>query len=106
MRAGNLRHVIDIEDATGVPDGMGGFTDTYSAKYSGLRAGIWPTNAKERVENLKMGMSISHKIRIRYRSGIRSDMRVKFGTRYFNIISIINRDERNELIDMIADEVA
>jgi len=53
---------------------------------------------------MKQELEITHKIRIRYRSGMTSKNRIKFGSRYFNITSILNPDERNIMIDMFAVE--
>jgi len=107
MRAGNLRHVIDIQDATETPDGMGGVTVVWAAITNGanLRAAIWPLRGSERIEAMKVEVAISHKIRIRYHSGITAEMRIKHGIRYFNIKSIINPDERNIMVEMMAEEI-
>lgn len=107
MEAGSLRHVISIQEKTQTSDGMGGFTTTWAdvSGLSSLRASIWPLRATERLDNAKLELSITHRIRIRYRAGITPDMRVKFGSRYFNIRSIINPDERNKMLEFLAEEV-
>jgi SPP1 family predicted phage head-tail adaptor len=107
MRAGNLRHIIDIQDTSMVSDGMGGWVETWATISNGanLRAAIWPLRGSERIEAMKVEVAISHKIRIRYHSGITAEMRIKHGTRYFNIKSIIVPDERNIMVDMMAEEI-
>jgi SPP1 family predicted phage head-tail adaptor len=105
MRSGTLRHVIDIQDAAETPDGMGGFTTSYSDIYSGLRASIWPLSASEHISNDKIELSITHRIRVRYRSGIKADMKVVFGSREFNIKSIINSEMRNIMLEMLCEEI-
>ena len=105
MRSGLLRHVIDIQDAAETPDGMGGFTTSYSDIYSDLRASIWPLSASERISNDKIELSITHRIRVRYRSGIKADMKVVFGSREFNIKSIINSEMRNIMLEMLCEEI-
>jgi SPP1 family predicted phage head-tail adaptor len=47
---------------------------------------------------------ISHKIRIRYLASVTPKLRIKFGTRYFDIVSVINPDERNEYLEMMCRE--
>jgi SPP1 family predicted phage head-tail adaptor len=39
---------------------------------------------------------VTHTIEIRYRTDITAEMRIKFGNRYFEILSIINPDEAKE----------
>lgn len=103
MRAGQLRHMITIQEQTDVSDGMGGFSTTWSDEFS-MSAAIWPLSSKESLDAMKLELVVTHKIRIRYRSGITSKNRIKFGTRIFNIVSLINPDERNIMIDMLASE--
>ena len=110
MRAGWLRHSIDIEESTDTTDNMGGFTKTWAAitNGSGVRAAIWPVRAKELLEAGKLELSTTHKIRIRYISGVNAAMRIKFndpdGARYFNIRSKICPCERGIMLEFLAEE--
>jgi len=110
MRAGSLRNSIDIQEATDTSDGMGGVTKVWAAitDGAGVRASIWPLRATERLEAMKLELTVTHRIRIRYRTGITAAMRIKFndpaGARYFNIRSIINNDERGIMLEFLAEE--
>jgi len=103
MRASDRRHRITIEERTEVADTAGGFTTTWSTKYY-CRAAIWPIASNERIEAHRLEHTTTHRIRILYRSDIDSSMRVKYGSRYFRIDSIINPDERGKLLDILATE--
>jgi len=103
MQAGSLRHRIEIQHRTEASDGIGGKTTTWT-RYCYARAGIWPLKASEALEAMRLEHRITHRIRIRYISGIEASMRIKFGTRYFDIVSIINREERNKELDLMATE--
>ena len=62
------------------------------------RVGIFPISGREALlcKMLKQG-EISHRIVLRYTKGIDSNMRIKFGTRIFEIISPpVNSYERND----------
>jgi len=109
MRAGELRHRVAIQEQTDTTDGMGGFTTAWAAVagMSSLPAAIWPLKSKERLENLKLESEVTHRIRIRYVSGVTSKMRVYWAekSRTFNIIGTpINPDERNIMLEMMATE--
>jgi len=110
MRSGSLRHSIDIESGKATSDGMGGETIVFTAisDGSGIRASIWPLRSTERLEAAKLELQITHRIRIRYRTGVTAAMRIKFndpaGARYFNIRSIINNDEKNITLEFLAEE--
>lgn len=56
------------------------------------------------MKNMAAQVTISHQIRIMYRPGVLESWRVKFGKRYFNIVSIVNVEEKNEFLDLICKE--
>lgn len=103
MRAGQLRHQIVIQTPASTADGMGGSTVVWSELFK-TRAAIWPTSSKERIDSMKLELEVTHKIRMRYRSGFTSKNRIKFGDRIFNIVSRIVPDERNIMIDLLCTE--
>ena len=107
IRAGKLRHRVDIQEQTDVSDGMGGYTNTWSS-VSGMGsvpAHIMPLSSKEQLDAMKLESVITNKIRIRYRAGITSKNRIVFGSRIFNIKGApINYDERNKTLDFLVTE--
>jgi len=104
MRAGQLRHSITVQLSVATADGMGGETNTWTDLFD-TRAAIWPLSSKEQLDAMKLESVITNKIRIRYRAGITSKNRIKFGDRIFNIIGApINTDERNIMLDMLVTE--
>lgn len=66
---------------------------------------IRPVSASEIIKSNREEMTISHRIKMDYRSGIVSSMRIAWGTRYFDINSVINIDEANREIEILAAEV-
>ena len=104
MKIGALDKLISIIGTTRAPDGMGSFTLTDTTIASNIWAAIWPLTGREAVESMQNNMVISHRIRIRYRSAFRPDWRIKYGQRYFAIVSVINPSERNEWLDLMCRE--
>jgi len=102
---GELNKRIILQYETKVSDSMGGFTTVWNDAAT-VFAAIWPTSAAELVQSMQTDMVISHRIRIRFRSVLRPSWRIKFGFRYFNIISILNPNEHNEWLDLMCREVA
>jgi len=68
-------------------------------------ASIRPISASEIIKSDREEMDISHRIKIRYRSGITSDMKIVYGSREFDIHSVININEANREIELLATEV-
>ena len=106
MRAGSLRHRIEIQIQTDTTDGMGGFTTSWIAAFgmNSVPAAIWPLKSQEKMDAMKLETQITHKIRVRYRSEITTKMRISWKGRTFNIISLINPDERNIMLEIMAAE--
>jgi SPP1 family predicted phage head-tail adaptor len=105
MRAGKLRHKIDIEEQVTTQDDYGQATTTWSAILEDISAEILPLRGKEFFSGEKFNGEITHKIRIRYRSGINSKHRVKFGSRYFYLKTPpINWEERNIFLEFMCEE--
>ena len=105
MRIGDLSKRITIQYQTNVSDGMGGSTVSW-VDLATIFAAIWPVSAAETIAGNATSMVISHRIRIRYRSSFKPSWRIKFGNRYFSIISIINPSERNQVLDLMCKEAA
>jgi SPP1 family predicted phage head-tail adaptor len=103
-RAGNFRHVIEIQEPSETRTDTGGVRNTWSTAYT-VRGAIWPWKGKEIVRDDKIEMMKLHNIRIYYQSGITGKMRVKFGTRIFRIDHFSNPEERNRILDIICEEL-
>jgi|SRR3990172_2575057 len=103
MRIGELRHRVTLESPTRTADGMGGFTTAWTT-VAEVFAAVWPVSATEQIEALQTVMTVTHRIRMRYRSDVASSWRVKFGDRYFAIVSLINPNEAGKLLDLLCKE--
>ena len=105
MRIGDLNKYITIQAPSKVSDSMGGFTETWN-DVDQVWAAIWPVSAKEQIQSGQMTMAVTMRIRIRYRSVFRPNWRIKYGNRYFSIVSIVNPNEKNEYLDLLCKEAA
>ena len=84
---------------------MGGFIQTW-VNVAIVYASIQPVTAREQVWGMQTIMTVSHTITIRYRSVLKASWRIKYGDRFFNIISIINVDEANDYLQIVCKEAA
>jgi SPP1 family predicted phage head-tail adaptor len=105
LKIGDLNKRITLEYSTRVSDGMGGSTITW-ATAAEIYGAIWPVSAKETVQAMGQAMTITHRIRIRYRANIKSSWRIKFANRYFNIVSIIDQNMQHKWLDILVKEAA
>lgn len=106
MRAGQLRQTVEFQATSSTGDGFGGSVEDWTG-VSGLtsvRVAVYPISARERINSMKPEMNITHKIQMRHHSGVTGEMRIKFGSRYLYIDSIINPDERNRRLELLCEE--
>jgi len=102
MRAGDLRHYAAFRSVTKAEDGMGGITETWSTDFSAYIA-IWPFSVREAAENMRVSADVTHKIRMRYRTGVTPDMRISWNSRTFEIKGVMNRGKHT--LDLICLEL-
>ncbi len=103
MRSGALRHLVKIQTYTKSRDAYGEEIETWEDFFA-PHASIEPLIGREYLAAKQVQAEVSHKIRMRYIAGITSTMRIVFGTRIFGIVSIINVQERNREIVIMATE--
>ena len=105
MSAGILNKRIILEAPVKTSDGMGGFSESYST-VAEVYAAIWPVSATDILRNNAPVMEVTHRIRIRYRSVMKSAWRISWAGRYFSIVSIIDPNMKHEWLDLLCKEAA
>jgi len=101
MRAGALRHRITIQEPTSSVGALGEKIKSW-ADVSTIWAAIEPLRGREFLEAHQIEAEITTRFIIRYKSGLNTRMRIKFGIKYYKIESIINPDERNRYLEIMA----
>lgn len=82
---------------------MGEYVDTW-ADYVTVWAAIEPLSGRLLFEAQQANSEVQGRVRIRYREDILSTMRMQFGSRYLQVLSIINNKERNEELQILYKE--
>ena len=96
---------VTLQHQTKVPDGMGGFTTTW-VDAATVWAAIWPVSASETIQAAQATMTITHRVRIRYRSVLKASWRVSWAGRYFNLVSTIDPNMAHRWLDLMCKEAA
>jgi len=94
MEAGALRHKVLIEKPAETINSLGEITTSWTT-FATVWAEIIPLSGKEYWSSRQVNSEVTGKIRIRYLPGITPKMRVKFGSRIFNIEAVMNYQEKN-----------
>jgi SPP1 family predicted phage head-tail adaptor len=100
---GKMRYRVKLESATDTTDSGGGRSQAYATK-AFLYANIKPISGTETFRQGKVASDTTHELIIRYRSDIDTKYRICYGTRVFNIKSILNIDERDRFLKLSCKE--
>lgn len=101
IRAGTLKHQISIERYTEQQDLFGEPIKSWSVLNT-VRANLKPLNGKEEF-NIQIKNTVTHKITIRY-TNITPKDRLTFNSRIFDIQYVLNINEENEELQILAEE--
>lgn len=105
MRNSSLKHLVSFQKNNGVKDSLGGITESWVSLMPQEWVQIIPLKGEEKYQSKSLNTEVNHKIRMRYRDGLDSKMKIIYGTRVFEIDSIINPFERNRELQIMATEV-
>ncbi len=104
MNAGDLRHRVTIQKRSTDPT-TGGLTDW--ADYVAVWAKVEDLSDRDYFQAQMLGEAslVTSRITIRWRSDLDPHMRIKFGTRTFNIKAILDPDGRRRFLRIMCTEV-
>lgn len=98
---GKMRHRIRIEQRTRTGDGYGGAGSTWDLVSNGW-AYIRPKTATEVFSKDRIEERQTYLITMRYRSSFNASYRIVHNSDVYNIISVTNIEERDEMIEIEA----
>lgn len=105
MRAGTLRQRVTIQEKPPVSQ------DSYGAEAPGWAAvaTVWARvetlSGREFISRGQEQAEVSHKVTIRFRDGVAPTMRLAWGGRRLEILSVLSDNVRRELLLMCSEEV-
>ena len=100
MRGGKLRRVVSIQSATLATDAMGTPQPTWTNFVAKCYAQISEAGGKETIQANQINAQQVITVTIRYVAGITPKMRVVYGSRVFEIMTVTNINERNRELDL------
>ena len=103
MRAGALRHKVTLKSPSGSQDAYGETSLSFS-DVADVRASISPLSGRELMNAQQVNSDVTHRVTIRFYSGVQPSWRVVFGTRTFEVQSVRNLDERDRTMELMCVE--
>lgn len=104
MKIGSLKHRIVLQKKMITEDALKQQTENWT-DFAFVWAGIEPLSGREYFAAQQINSEISVRITIRHLSGITAEARVVFDSRIFEVLSVINPEERCESLILMCREV-
>jgi len=103
VAAGELRHVVSVQEKTQTRGSMGEVVEDW-IEIAVIRCKIWAKTGKEAEEARRETGKTPVRFFARYVPGITIGQRLVFGTRIFDIKSAVNVGELNRELDITTEE--
>lgn len=104
MRAGRLKHKIIIKSSMQTKNSFNELVLVWT-DFSTIKSNIIPLNGNEIFSSSHLRAEVTHKVEIRYLVGVTPKMKIVYGSREFNIESVINVREANKVLHLVCTEV-
>jgi SPP1 family predicted phage head-tail adaptor len=95
MHVGMLNKFIELQEKTQTQDPSGQRQDSWKT-IAGVYANIKPLVGRDYLAAQQVVDEVSHDVTIKYRRGVKPQMRVKYLNLYYEIVSVIDPNEMRE----------
>jgi len=96
ISAGDLRHRLAIQSYSEARDAVGGITKTWTTAIT-VWGSVRPMSGNELAIAKQIDERVTHKIVIRHYSSLDTTYRITHDSRTFNIVNILNLQERDKM---------
>lgn len=104
MRAGQMRHKVTVQASTPTRNDVGAEVESWSDEFT-VWASVEPLKGRKFMEGAAQTQTVSHRVMVRYRDGFTPEKRLKFGMRFFTIVSVIHVEERQQMMQLMCQEL-
>ena len=105
MRAGRLRHRVELQENTPTVDARGDPVPDWST-YATVWAAVEPLSGAELVRFQQVQAETTCRVVMRYNADVSADDKILHDSRTLQVLSVINRDDRNIELELLCKEVA
>ena len=105
IRAGRLRFAVTIQVTTDSTNSLGEPVESWATMTGGsVQADIEPISGREFQAVQMIAAETTHKVTIRYLSGVTPKHRVLYGSRVFDILAVRDVEERGRVMELLCRE--
>lgn len=106
MKAGRLRHLVDIQQKSVTRNTFGEEVVTWATFADDIWASVEPIRGQEFVALRQQGSELTTRIRCRYVSGVTPSMIVRFNGEEYAISEVISPMERDRELELLCVKAA
>lgn len=103
LEIGAMRHRITFQKPLKTPDGYKGHTVKWQDVFT-VWASVEPLSGREYFYSHQIKAEVTHRVKMRYRNGITLEMRIKHLDRTLAIESVLDLEERHQIIEILCRE--
>ncbi|GAB6174503.1 phage head closure protein [Paradesulfitobacterium aromaticivorans] len=104
MDPGKLKHQVTIQQNNPSQDAEGVMVENW-VDIATVWAAVQPLQGRELLAAQSIAAEVTTRIRIRFRAGITSAMRILYGSRVFDIQAPIDPEEKHQELNLLCREV-
>ena len=104
MRSGFLRHRVTLQMPISATNARGEKTKSW-VDYRMVWARIQPTSGRDFLDVHQTESETTGTITMRYIAGVKSNMRIKYRDRYYEIVHPINTEEQDRQLQILVREL-
>jgi SPP1 family predicted phage head-tail adaptor len=104
VNAGKLRHAVTVQSVTDGTGTRGAPTKT-AATFATTWASIEPLSGAELWRAQQVSAEVTHRVLLRHLSGVTPKMRIKYGSRTLEVVSVLNLEERDRELELLCREL-
>lgn len=104
LNARKLNRLVTLQTVQRTPDGGGGYTETL-VDVATLWMRIEPLTGREQILAMQTEMERPHRFTCRYRADLTGSTRLLYGSRTFDVVSVVDVEERHRELVIMAEEV-
>ena len=104
LPVGELRARLILEGPVETPDRAGGVARSWSTLAT-LWGDVTTLNAQQRLEAEQIGQTVTHRLTLRWRTGLTTKQRLRRGTQIFLIRGVQDPDDRRRRLICTCEEI-
>lgn len=103
LYAGILRTPVEVQEYSAIPDGMGGYTETWATVMT-VKTHWKHASMYEVLQAMKLNAGVLHRVYMRFSKVPTAKHRIKYKGQLYQIRGVVNIEERSQWLELSVEE--